>query len=451
MEDLIRQVRQFSPLQVRGKVTNIVGLVVEGHCPSASVGTLCELLPQGGGEPVAAEVVGFRNSKALLMPLGELRGLGPGSLIRVRRSRASVNVGDELLGRVVDALGNPIDDEPPPKGLSIERPLYALPPNPMARRKIEDPLDLGVRAINGLLTCGTGQRMGIMAGSGVGKSVLLGMMARQARADVNVIALIGERGREVREFIERDLGPEGLARSVVVVATSDQSPLLRMRGAFVATTIAEHFCAEGKNVLLMMDSVTRFAMAMREVGLAIGEPPTTKGYTPSVFATLPKLLERAGSFRGAGSITGLYTVLVEGDDMNEPVADAVRSILDGHIVLSRDLAARNHYPSIDILASSSRVMRDIVSPEHFARGGKLREVLATYREAEDLINIGAYVSGSNPRIDYARSKIEAVTSFLRQGMGESVDFASSLSVLKELFPGTGSGGRGDGVPAKEAR
>ncbi|NOQ50775.1 MAG: FliI/YscN family ATPase, partial [Desulfuromonadaceae bacterium] len=287
--------------------------------------------------------------------------------------------------------------------------------------------------INGLLTCGTGQRMGIMAGSGVGKSVLLGMLAKHTRADVNVIALIGERGREVREFIERDLGPEGLARSVVVTATSDVSPLLRMRGAFVATTIAEYFCAQGKNVLLLMDSVTRFAMAMREVGLAIGEPPTTKGYTPSVFATLPKLLERAGNFTGKGSITGLYTVLVEGDDMNEPVADAVRSILDGHIVLSRDLAARNHYPSIDILNSASRVMRDIVAPEHLQLNGQIREVMAMHKEAEDLINIGAYVEGSNSKIDYAISRIEAIREFLCQGMDEAVDLEQTLAELTTLI------------------
>ncbi|MEJ2200777.1 MAG: FliI/YscN family ATPase, partial [Desulfuromonadaceae bacterium] len=367
----------------------------------------------------------------LLMPLGELRGLGPGSLIQVRRSSSTQRVGDGLLGRVVDALGEAIDGRPLPD-LEHEMPIYALPAGPLQRSKIAQPLDLGVRAINALLTCGTGQRMGIMAGSGVGKSVLLGTMARFAQADVNVIALIGERGREVGEFIERDLGPKGLARSVVVVATSDQSPLLRMRGAFVATTIAEHFCAQGKKVLLMMDSVTRFAMAMREVGLAIGEPPTTKGYTPSVFATLPKLLERAGSFKSGGSITGLYTVLVDGDDMTEPIADAVRSILDGHIVLSRQLAARNHYPAIDVLGSASRVMRDIVSPEHLKRSGELREILATYREAEDLINIGAYVSGSNPRIDRSVAKIEAVNRFLRQEMGEWFDMETTLKELQGL-------------------
>jgi flagellum-specific ATP synthase len=302
----------------------------------------------------------------------------------------------------------------------------------MERKQIAEPLDLGVRAINAMLTCGKGQRMGIMAGSGVGKSVLLGTMAKYSRADVNVIALIGERGREVREFVERDLGTEGLARSVVLAATSDRSPLLRMRGAFVATTLAEYFCNKGKNVLLMMDSVTRFAMAMREVGLAIGEPPTTKGYTPSVFAMLPKLLERAGSFKRAGTITGLYTVLVEGDDMNEPIADSVRSILDGHIVLSRDLAAKNHYPCIDILHSASRVMRDIVDEEHIKNSSRIREILATHKEAEDLINIGAYVPGSNPKIDYAISRIDAVNDFLRQGMNEQDRLEDSVERMKQL-------------------
>lgn len=432
MIDLVERIKAVNPLKVSGKVIQIVGLIVEGYCPTATVGTLCQLIPLGGGEPVPAEVVGFRDSRALLMPLGELRGLGPGSLIQVVRDSATLPVGDHLLGRVLDALGQPLDERPL-QPCEHECPLYALPASPMARKPIIQPLDLGVRAINGLLTCGTGQRMGIMAGSGVGKSVLLGMMAKHTQADVNVIALIGERGREVREFIERDLGPEGLARSVVITATSDQSPLLRMRGAFVATTIAEYFCAQGKNVLLLMDSVTRFAMAMREVGLAIGEPPTTKGYTPSVFATLPKLLERAGSFKGKGSITGLYTVLVEGDDMNEPIADAVRSILDGHIVLSRDLAARNHYPSIDILNSASRVMRDIISPEHIQLNGQIREIMATYKEAEDLINIGAYVEGSNGKIDYAISQIEAIIEFLRQGMNDAVDLDTTLEELTTLL------------------
>ncbi|RME41172.1 MAG: FliI/YscN family ATPase [Deltaproteobacteria bacterium] len=431
MERLLEKLERIQPMKVCGKVVQIVGLVVEGFCPTAAVGTLCQLKPLNGEPPVLAEVVGFKGERALLMPLGELRGLGPGSLIRVLRDRASMAVGDALLGRVIDALGNPIDNLPYPD-CDREMPIYALPAGPLERENICQPLELGVRAIDGLLTCGIGQRMGIMAGSGVGKSVLLGMMAQNTRADVNVIALIGERGREVREFIERDLGPDGLARSVVVVATSDQSPLLRMRGAFVATTIAEYFANQGKNVLLMMDSATRFAMGMREVGLAIGEPPTTKGYTPSVFATLPKLLERAGNFKGKGSITGLYTVLVEGDDMNDPVADAVRSILDGHIVLSRDLAARNHYPAIDILTSASRVMRDIVSPEHRQAAGWLRENLATYREAEDLINIGAYVAGSNPKIDRAIARIDEITAFLRQNMEDSTAFAETVQRLIEM-------------------
>lgn len=431
MDRLVTRIRQMNPVRVSGKVTKIVGLVAEGFCPDATIGTLVEIEPLVGDKPVPAEVVGFRESQALMMPLGEIRGLGPGSLIRVLRESAALPVSDAMLGRVVDAMGHAIDDGPElPTGQ--EKPLYSLPPGPMARENISSPLDLGVRAINGLLTCGQGQRMGIMAGSGVGKSVLLGTMARHTQADVNVIALIGERGREVREFIERDLGPEGLARSVVVCATSDQSPLLRMRGAFVATAIAEYFCQQGKNVLLMMDSVTRFCMGMREIGLAIGEPPTTKGYTPTVFATLPKLLERAGNFNGMGSITGLYTVLVEGDDMNDPVADSVRSIVDGHIVLSRDLAARNHYPAIDVLVSASRVMRDIISENHLHLAGQLRETLAVYKEAEDLINIGAYAKGSNPKIDYALTRIDAINRYLRQGMTESVSLEEAIGALEPL-------------------
>ncbi len=423
------RIHNLNTIKVWGKVTRIVGLVVEGYCPHSSIGSLCEIIPRDdGGDPVYAEIVGFKDQHALLMPLGDLRGLGPGSRIRVIRDSATIKVGPNLLGRVIDGMENPHDGQPPPV-LDEEFPLYAAPPGPMQRQNITDVLDLGVRAINGMTTCGMGQRMGIMAGSGVGKSVLLGMMSRYAKADINVIALIGERGREVREFIERDLGKEGLARSVLVVVTSDQSPLLRMRGAFVATTIAEYFCQQGKNVLLMMDSVTRFAMAMREIGLAVGEPPTTKGYTPSVFATLPKLLERAGRFREQGSITGIYTVLVDGDDMTEPVADSVRSILDGHIVLSRSIAARNHYPAIDILNSASRVMRDIISPRHLELSGKARNVLATYAEAEDLINIGAYASGSNPKIDYALGKIDGINEFLQQRFDESTPFKTTLEQL----------------------
>ncbi len=418
--------KDLETIKVYGKVTKIVGLVIEGYCPNSSVGSLCKITSIDNNKKIYAEVVGFRDSFALLMPLGEIRGLGPGSRIRVIKNSATIKVGSNLLGRVIDAMETPQDSLPDPV-LTEEMSLYANPPGPMERKNISEPMDLGIRAINGLMTCGMGQRMGIMAGSGIGKSVLLGMISKYARADINVIALIGERGREVREFIERDLGKEGLARSIIVVVTSDQSPLLRMRGAFVATTIAEYFCQQGKNVLLMMDSVTRFAMAMREIGLAVGEPPTTKGYTPSVFATLPRLLERAGRFTQQGSITGLYTVLVDGDDLTEPVADSVRSILDGHIVLSRDIAARNHYPAIDVLNSTSRVMRDIVTPRHLELSGKARSILATYTDAEDLINIGAYARGSNPQIDFAISKIDLINNFLQQRFDES----TSLSQTKE--------------------
>ncbi len=426
------RIKKLNVIKICGKVTRIVGLVIEGHCPHSSIGSLCELTTIDGDRKIFAEIVGFKEGKALLMPLGDLRGLGPGSLIRVIRNSATIRVGNSLLGRVIDAMEKPQDGHPEPS-LTEEKDLYSLPPGPMERQNITETLDLGIGAINGLITCGIGQRMGIMAGSGIGKSVLLGMMSKYAKADINVIALIGERGREVREFIERDLGKDGLARSVIVVVTSDQPPLLRMRGAFVATAIAEYFCNQGKNVLLMMDSVTRFAMAMREIGLAIGEPPTTKGYTPSVFATLPKLLERAGRFQGKGSITGLYTVLVDGDDMMDPVADSVRSILDGHIVLSRALAARNHFPAIDVLNSTSRVMRDITFPRHLELAGKAREVLASYNEAEDLINIGAYAKGSNPKIDYAISKIDAVNAFLRQNYTETISLKESIEQLGSVL------------------
>ncbi len=425
-------IASLDTITVWGKVTRVVGLMIEGHCPQASIGALCEILPGNNQPPLYAEIVGFRDQQGLLMPLGDIRGLSPGSRIRVIRESATIKVGNELLGRIIDGMEQPLDDKPPPQ-LSEEKALYGPPPDPMQRQNISEVLDVGIRAINGMLTAGMGQRLGIMAGSGVGKSVLLGMMSRYAKADVNVIALIGERGREVREFIERDLGSEGMARSVLVVVTSDQSPLLRMRGAFVATAIAEYFCQQQKNVLLMMDSVTRFAMAMREIGLAVGEPPTTKGYTPSVFATLPRLLERAGRFRNQGSITGIYTVLVDGDDMTEPVADSVRSILDGHIVLSRAIAAKNHFPAIDILNSASRVMRDIISPRHLELAGKARNVLATYTEAEDLINIGAYAKGSNPKIDYAITKIDRINSFLQQRFDETTPFAATLEQLGTIL------------------
>ena len=431
MTSLSDRLRSFSPIQTYGKVHRIVGLVVEGSCPRSSIGSLCEISPLEEGASVPAEIVGYSNNRALLMPLGELRGLGPGSRIRVRKEQVTIGVGDALLGRVLDGMGAPLD-QGPPLYLPHEKSLYSLPPDPMHRVAITQPIDLGIRAINGLLTCGIGQRMGIMAGSGVGKSVLLGMMAKFAKADVNVIALIGERGREVKEFIERDLGPEGLAHSVIVAVTSDQSPLLRMRGAFVATAIAEYFCQQGKDVLLMMDSITRFAMAMREIGLSIGEPPTTKGYTPSVFATLPKLLERAGNFHNQGSITGLYTVLVDGDDLTEPVADSVRSILDGHIVLSRAIAAKNHYPAIDMMLSTSRVMRDITSQRHRELADRIRSVLAVYRESEDLINIGAYAAGSSKKIDYAIARIDAINTFLTQGYEESATLDGTIDAMGDL-------------------
>lgn len=432
VDGVLDTLSRLNTFRVRGKVTKMVGMVIEGHCPRATLGSLCEVMSLDLTNAVPAEVVGFRENVALLMPLGEMHGIGAGSLIRVLSTSSHIAVGPALLGRVVDAMGEPLDG----KGkidLDEKRSLYSLPPGPMERKSICDPLDLGVRSINGLLTCGTGQRMGIMAGSGVGKSVLMGMMAKNTKADVNVISLIGERGREVREFIEDDLGSEGLKRSVVIAATSDQSPLMRMRGAFAAMAMAEYFCAQGKNVLLLMDSVTRFAMAIREIGLAVGEPPTTKGYTPSVFSKLPKLLERAGSFTGMGSITGLFTVLVEGDDMNEPVADAVRSILDGHIVLSREIAAKNHFPAIDILHSTSRVMARLVDKEHASMAGRMRNIMAEYARQEDLINIGAYKHGSNVKIDTAIKYIDAVNDFLRQDLSEKADMKETLGQMKKLL------------------
>ncbi|MFH1147173.1 MAG: flagellar protein export ATPase FliI [Pseudomonadota bacterium] len=431
--DLYKEaVRDASTISIQGKVTQIIGMVIEGKGPGMAIGGLCEIECKGSQGRVPAEVVGFRDDRVLLMPFGEMRGIDPGSRIRVRHRTLSVKVGKALLGRVVDGLEFPIDE----KGaisFETEYPLYAQPLNPLQRARISQPLDVGIRAINGLLTLGKGQRIGIMAGSGVGKSVLMGMIARHTTADVNVIALIGERGREVREFIERDLGPEGLKRSVVVVATSDQPALVRIRGAYLATAIAEYFRDLGKDVILMMDSVTRFAMASREIGLSVGEPPTSRGYTPSVFAVLPRLLERAGTKTGAGSITGIYTVLVEGDDMNEPIGDAVRSIVDGHIVLSRDLANQNHYPAIEMLGSISRIMPDVTDSAQRKNANKLISVLATYRKAEDLINIGAYVKGSNPKIDYAIKMIDKVNDYLQQEVATRASFAESTARMGSLF------------------
>lgn len=427
-----RLLDQANPIRVHGKVSEIIGLVVEGHGPAASIGDLCGIFPAHGAKPLAAEVVGFKKGKVLLMPLQSIQGVGPGCKIVSLCCKAGVNVGEKLLGRVIDGLGNPIDNNGPIE-CECEYPIYADPINPLNRKRIEKPMDLGVRALNGILSCGKGQRMGIFSGSGVGKSVLMGMIARNTKADVNVIGLIGERGREVREFLEKNLGAEGLARSVVVVAGSDMHPLIRMRAAYVATSISEYFRDRNKDVLLMVDSLTRFAMAQREIGLSVGEPPTTKGYTPSVFSLLPKLLERSGNLENYGSITGLYTILVEGDDFNEPISDSARSILDGHVFLSRELANKNHYPAIDVLSSISRVMIDIVDEEHRQLAGKVVNVLAAYKKAEDLINIGAYVQGSNPEIDYAITMIDRVNGFLRQDINEKIDFQKSRVDLRAIF------------------
>jgi len=423
---------QVDTLSSTGRVVQVVGLTIESQGPRAKIGELCQLYPRGAQRPLLGEVVGFRNERVLLMPLGDMDGIGPGTEVRALGRSLVVGVGEGLLGRVLDGLGRPLDEGRPP-AVAAFYPAHRPAPPPLERRRITEPLAVGVRAIDGVLTCGKGQRLGIFAGSGVGKSTLLGMIARYTQADVSVIALVGERGREVKDFLEKDLGPDGLARSVVVVATSDQPALVRIKAAFVATTIAEYFRDQGKDVLLMMDSVTRFAMAQREVGLAIGEPPTSRGYTPSVFALLPRLLERSGTAQ-RGSITGFYTVLVDGDDMNEPITDAVRGILDGHIVLSRDLASLGHYPAIDVLASVSRLMRDITGTEQQRAAHGLRRVLAIYREAEDLINIGAYVQGSNPDIDYAIRMIGPVRQFLQQGVEERSSFADSYRRLLELFP-----------------
>jgi len=415
-----------------GRVTNVTGLVVESKGPVAKIGTVCDIFTKGDQKKVGAEVLGFKDSKVMLMPYEEIRGIGPGSRVVARQENSSVSVGQGLLGRVIDGIGDPIDNKGEIKK-EKEYPIYADPVNPLLRKRITKSLDIGIRVVNGLLTIGCGQRMGIFSGSGVGKSVLLGMIARNTKADVNVIALIGERGREVNEFIEKELGEEGLKRSVIIVATSDHLPLIRMRGAFIATAIAEYFRDEGKHVNLMMDSVTRFAMAQREIGLALGEPPTMKGYTPSVFTLLPKLLERAGTSANSGTITGLYTVLVEGDDTNEPISDALRSILDGHIVLKRELAMQNHYPAIDILSSISRVMDDIISSSQKENANKLKAVLATYKKSEDLINIGAYVAGSNPKIDYAIEMNDRANGFLMQGIEDCVTYDESVKQLEELF------------------
>jgi flagellum-specific ATP synthase len=428
-QPLFSSLSQAEPVRIYGKVTEVIGLLIESTGPSASVGDVCII--ERAGECVGrAEVVGFRKNRTLLMPLGPIEGIHPGLNVVGTKNPLMVGVGPNLVGRVLDGLGNPLDEKGP---VSVDhyRPTFSRVPNPMTRKRIAEPFETGIRAVDSMTTIGKGQRMGIFAGSGVGKSILLGMMAKNCKSDINVIALVGERGREVREFIERDLGEEGLKRSVVIVATSDQPALIRLKGAFIAAAIAEYFRDQGKDVLFMVDSVTRLAAAQREIGLAIGEPPATKGYTPSVFAMLPRFLERAGTSQ-TGTITGLFTVLVDGDDMDEPISDATRSILDGHIALSRALAHRNHYPAIDVLESISRCMPDVVSDEHLGLCGRTKDLLSAYRENEDLIQIGAYASGSNDRVDKSIKVHDALESFFKQGRSEKSDFRDSLKRLGDI-------------------
>lgn len=451
LEPAFRAVRGAAPFRRTGRVRQVVGLAVESTGPHARIGEVCSIRTAGGSHlgakaasatgrgELLAEVVGFRDRNVLLLPLGEMEGIEAGSEVIAHGRPLQVGVGPGLLGRVVNAFGQPIDNRGP---IPVERfqSLSGSAPGPLDRTRVTEVLGLGVRAIDGPLTCGKGQRIGIFAGSGVGKSALLGMIACNTSADANVIALVGERGREVREFIERDLG-DGLARSIVVVATAEQPPLVRLKAAFTATTMAEYFRDEGCDVMLMMDSITRAATARREVGLAVGEPPTTRGYTPSVFAMLPQLLERAGTSR-TGTITGVYAVLVEADDLTEPIADALKAILDGHVVLSRRIASGGRYPAVDVLASVSRVMNDIVSPEHTAAANALRRVLATYAENEDLIAIGAYQRGTNPDIDAALDRIGDVRRYLAQGLDEEASFEDSIRMLVELFPQACNDARG---------
>ncbi len=435
LDKYMNSVRDATTIKYNGKVSQIIGLVIESTGPSASVGEICHisLIEKGqkSGKIIPAEVVGFKDNKVLLMPLGELRGISPGCEVVSTNQYAAVQVGESLLGRVIGGTSKPIDDKGPLDCIE-EYPLYGSPIDHMKRSRIVEPLSTGIKAIDGVNTCGKGQRMGIFSGSGVGKSVMMGMIARNTAAQINVIALIGERGRELREFIERDLQAEGLKKSVVVAVTSEASPLLKVRGALAAATIAEYFRDKGKDVLLLMDSITRFAMALREIGLAIGEPPTTKGYTPSVFAALPRLVERAGN-SGNGSITGLYTVLIEADDINDPISDAVRSVVDGHLFLSRKLASQGIYPAVDILNSASRVMIDIVSDKHMENVRRLKKLLANYHEAKDLINIGAYVKGSDKNIDEAIVYHDAIIEFLTQGIYEKDDFLTTERKLEELL------------------
>ncbi|EKN63682.1 flagellar protein export ATPase FliI [Neobacillus bataviensis LMG 21833] len=427
IDHYLQTLQLINPIKINGKVTQVIGLTIESQGPDVKMGDVCQIYPSTNAPPLEAEVVGFKGNRVLLMPLGELVSIGPGCEVVSTGKPLTVKVGMELLGKVLDGLGKPMDESSLPAGL-IEVVTNNNPPNPLKRPRINEPLNVGVRSIDGLLTIGRGQRVGIFAGSGVGKSTLLGMIARNTSADVNVIGLIGERGREVLDFIERDLGKEGLEKSVVVVATSDQPALVRIKGAMIATTIAEFFRDQGLSVNLMIDSVTRYAMAQREIGLAIGEPPTTKGYTPSVFAMLPKLLERAGT-GPKGEITAFYTVLVDGDDMNEPIADTARGILDGHIVLDRKLAQQGHFPSINILNSVSRVMKDIAGTEHLQAAERMKQMMAVYQEAEDLIKIGAYKQGTNAEIDLSIKYKGWIDRFLKQGVNEPSNLESSIQTM----------------------
>ncbi len=430
VEDKIALIADRDPLRYSGKVRMVQGLLIESDGPQASLDDLCYIYPGNGSTSIPAEVVGFRDHRILLMCMGNMSGITPGDEVVTKKQSLMIGVGDGLLGRVIGGLGEPIDGKGPIQ-VKAQIPVRREPPKPLMRKRITEPLGTGIRSVDALLTCGRGQRMGIFSGSGVGKSVLLGMMARYTEADVSVIGLVGERGREVREFLEKDLGEEGLKRSVVVAVTSDRPSVERVKGAFIATAVAEYFRDQGKDVLLMMDSVTRVAHAQREIGLTIGEPPATKGYTPSVFAMLPKLLERAGT-SDRGSITGLYTVLVEGDDLSEPVSDAVRSILDGHVVLSRRIADRGMYPAVDVLGSVSRVMIDVVAPEHIKAAQFVKEMIAHYTEAEDLIHIGAYAKGSDKRIDQSMEMIEPIRAFMRQDIAEGCGWNNSRDQLMTL-------------------
>lgn len=429
--NLCRGIRMNSFYKTYGKIEQIVGMTVEASGINCNIGDVCKISVKPGKKYVTAEVVGFKDGKVMLMPYSDMDGIGYGSFVENTGEKLMINVSNSLIGRTVDALGEPLDGKEALSGGMLYS-INGMRSNPLERPPIAKPLEFGVKAIDGMLTIGKGQRMGIFAGSGVGKSTLMGMIARNIKADVNVIALVGERGREVMEFIDRDLGPEGVKRSVLVVATSDQPALMRSKCALTATTIAEYFKDQGKDVLLMMDSLTRYCMAEREIGLSIGEPPVARGYTPSIYASLPKLLERCGNFK-TGSITGIFTVLVEGDDSNEPVSDTVRGIIDGHIMLSRKIAMKNHYPAIDITASISRLMSEIVSGEHKANASKIRKIMSLYQENADLISIGAYKTGSNPELDDAIGRMPAINEFLQQPVDVKVEFSDTVDMINEIL------------------